>query len=288
VEKLLVAHERAGRFLAAPALEQAAREMATELTGTFAGQTVGHYEVISRLGAGGMGVVYLARDIRLERRVALKFLPLHLSLDEKEKIRFIREAKAASALDHPNIGTIYEIAETPDGQMFIAMSYYEGETLKQKIERGPLAFKEAVDIAAQITLGLAKAHSQRIVHRDIKPGNILVTPEGVVKIIDFGLAKLGGSTKITKSDTTMGTVAYISPEQARGEEVDQRTDVWSLGVVFYEMLAGQPPFPGERAEVTIHLILSRTQAPDATPRRRSCRDREDRQSGFTKESKVTL
>ena len=174
----------------------------------------------------------------------------------KKRIRFIREAKAASALDHPNIGTIYEIAETDDGQMFIVMAYYEGETLKQKIERGPLPLEEALDIAVQMARGLAKAHDRQIVHRDIKPANVIVTREAVVKVIDFGLAKLGGLTKITKTHTTMGTVAYMSPEQARGEEVDQRADVWSLGVVLYEMLSGQLPFPGAHAEAIIHAILT--------------------------------
>ncbi|HEX2522356.1 MAG TPA: serine/threonine-protein kinase, partial [Terriglobia bacterium] len=255
VEKLVSAHERARHFLGGSALEIAARDMAADASGTLIGQTLGHYEVVSRLGVGGMGVVYLARDVRLERMVALKFLPVSLSGDSDEKVRFVREAKAASALDHLNIGTIHEITETPDGQLFIVMAYYQGETLKQKIERGPLSVVEAVDIAEQVARGLAKAHSQQIVHRDIKPGNILVTPEGVVKIIDFGLAKLEGSSKITKPHTTMGTVAYLSPERARGDEVDQRTDLWSLGVVLYEMLAGQVPFQGETAEATIHLIV---------------------------------
>src|SRR2546428_99440 len=149
------------------------------------GQTVSHYRILEKLGEGGMGVVYKAQDLRLERLVALKFLPPGLSPDQEEKERFIREAKAASALDHPNIGTIHEIAETDDGQIFIVMAYYGGETLKQKIERGPLPIKEAVDIAAQIARGLTKAHSQGIVHRDIKPGNVMVTKDGLVKIIDF-------------------------------------------------------------------------------------------------------
>ena len=267
VESLLVQHTEAENFIESPALEVAAMGMmtgdSTQLTVAVqskfpsrVGQTVSHYRILEKLGEGGMGVVYKAQDLRLERLVALKFLPPHISPDEEEKIRFIREAKAASALDHPNVGTIHEIADAPDGQMFIVMAYYQGETLKQRIERGPLPVKEAVDIAAQIALGLAKAHSQGIVHRDIKPGNVMVTKDGLVKIIDFGLAKLGGLTKITQTHTTMGTVAYISPEQARGEEVDQRSDVWSLGVVLYEMLTGQLPFPGARSEAIIHAILT--------------------------------
>jgi dienelactone hydrolase len=202
-----------------------------------------------------MGIVYLSQDLRLERQVALKFLPPQVIPDADEKERFMREAKAASALDHPNIGTIHEIAESGDGQLFIVMAYYGGDTLKQKIDRGPLPLKEALEIAVQMARGLAKAHDQQIVHRDIKPANVVVTREGVVKIIDFGLAKLGGVTRITQTGTTVGTVAYMSPEQARGEEVDQRTDVWSLGVVLYEMLTGRLPFPGDHVEAIIHAIL---------------------------------
>jgi len=268
VESLLAERSEAESFIEAPAVEVAAKGMATDSeqptavtpsrwsSHSLIGQTVSHYRILEKLGEGGMGVVYKAQDLKLERLVALKFLPHHISPDAEEKIRFIREAKAASALDHPNVGTIHEIRETDDGQMFIVMAYHEGETLKQKIERGPLPVKEAVDIASQIALGLAKAHSREIVHRDIKPSNILVTPDGLVKIIDFGLAKLGGLTKITQTHTTMGTMAYISPEQARGEEVDARSDVWSLGVVLYEMLAGQLPFPGARSEAIIHAILT--------------------------------
>ncbi len=268
VESLLAQQTEAENFIEAPALEVEAKGRAKDQaestvvirsrspSHSLVGQTISHYRILEKLGEGGMGVVYKAQDLRLERLVALKFLPHHLTPEEDEKVRFIREAKAASALDHPNIGTIYEIAETEDGQMFIVMAYYEGKTLKKKIECGSLPVKEAVDIAAQIALGLAKAHSQQIVHRDVKPGNILVTPEGVVKIIDFGLAKLGGVTKITQTGTTVGTVAYISPEQARGEEVDRRTDVWSLGVVLYEMLTGQLPFPGDHVEAVLHSILT--------------------------------
>jgi serine/threonine protein kinase/formylglycine-generating enzyme required for sulfatase activity/dienelactone hydrolase len=256
VEKLLRAHEHADRFLAVPALVAAAGEITKEQTGTLIGRTLGHYEVTSRLGAGGMGVVYLARDTRLERMVALKVLPLDVIRDEEQKLRFLREAKASAALEHPNIGAIHEIAETADGQMFIVMGYYEGDSLKQRIQQGPLAVNEALDIASQIAAGLSHAHGRDVVHRDVKPGNILVTREGVVKLIDFGLAKLGGLSKITRTDRIMGTVAYLSPEQARGEGVDERTDVWSLGAVLYEMLAAQVPFHAEHPEATIHSILT--------------------------------
>jgi dienelactone hydrolase len=261
VEKLLRAHEHADGFLAASALETAAAEIAQDLTGTLVGRTLGHYHVISRLGAGGMGVVYLARDVRLERMVALKFLPLHLILDEEQRIRFLREAKASAALEHPNIGAIHEIAEAPDGQMFIVMGYYEGDTLKHRIQRGALMVKEAVDFARQIASGLSHAHGRNIVHRDVKPSNVLVTREGVVKIIDFGLAKFSGLSRITEAERVMGTLAYLSPEQARGEDVDQRTDIWSLGAVLYEMVSGQVPFQAQHREATIHCILEEKPKP---------------------------
>jgi serine/threonine protein kinase len=199
------------------------------------GQTVSHYTILEHLGEGGMGVIYKAEDLKLTRPVALKFLPPALTNDPEAKQRFVQEAKAASALDHPNICTVYEINETDDGQMFMAMACYDGETLKKKIERGPLPVERAADIARQASQGLARAHEAGIVHRDIKPANIIVTTRGEVKILDFGLAKLSGMSMMTRTGTTMGTVAYMSPEQARGEKVDQRTDLWALGVVFYQM-----------------------------------------------------
>ena len=175
------------------------------------------------------GVVYQATDPRLKRTVAIKLLPPDLTKDETAKQRFLQEAQAASALDHPNICTIHEINETDDAQLYLVMTHYEGETLKERIARGPLDLNDALDIATQVGQGLAEAHGAGIVHRDIKPANLLVTKTGVVKILDFGLAKLVGSEGVTQTGTTVGTVAYMSPEQAKGEEVDHRTDIWSLG-----------------------------------------------------------
>jgi serine/threonine-protein kinase len=209
------------------------------------GTQLGPYEIVSQLGSGGMGVVYEAKDPRLKRTVAIKLLPPDLTKDDTAKQRFLQEAQAASALDHPNICTIFEINETDDGQLYLVMAHYEGETLKERIARGPLVLDDALDIATQVGQGLAEAHGAGIVHRDIKPANLLVTKTGVVKILDFGLAKLAGSEGVTQTGTTVGTVAYMSPEQARGQEVDHRADIWSLGVVLYEMLAGTPPFQGE-------------------------------------------
>jgi non-specific serine/threonine protein kinase len=219
------------------------------------GETVSHYRITDELGGGGMGVVYRAIDTKLDRPVALKFLPSELTRDPDAKRRFIHEAKAASALQHHNICTIHEIDESDDGRMFIAMDCYEGETLKQRIARGHLAIEEAVDIAGQVAEGLAKAHAAEVVHRDIKPANIMITRDGVVKIVDFGLAKLSGQTKVTKTGTTVGTVAYMSPEQATGGEVDHRSDIWSLGVILYEMLAGKAPFRGDHEAAVLYGIV---------------------------------
>ena len=168
------------------------------------GQTVSHYKILEKLGEGGMGVVYKAEDLKLKRTVALKFLPPGLTRDKAAKTRFIHEAQAASALQHNNICAIHEIDETPEGQLFISMDCYDGETLKEKIEKGPLPLDEAVDVAIQVTDGLSEAHEAGIVHRDIKPGNILITQKGIVKILDFGLAKLAGMTKVTKTGMTLG------------------------------------------------------------------------------------
>ncbi|MBI4477777.1 MAG: protein kinase [Acidobacteria bacterium] len=221
------------------------------------GQTIGHYRIVEKLGGGGMGVVYLAEDTRLGRRVALKFLPQGLTADRDARERFMLEARAASALDHPNICTVHAIEETPDGQVFIAMAYYDGETLKKRIQRGPLPLADAVDIARQVAEGLAAAHANGIVHRDIKPANIILTSEGRAKIVDFGLAKLPEVTALTRTGTTWGTVAYMSPEQARGDAVDHRTDLWALGVVLFEMLSGRTPFSGDSSQVVMFGILNR-------------------------------
>ncbi len=213
-------------------------------------------------------MVYKAEDTKLRRHVALKLLPPHLTRNPEAKERFIHEAQAASVLDHPNICTIHEIDENDDGQMFISMACYQGETLKKKIERGPLGLREILDIAVQISRGLVKAHARGIVHRDIKPANIMITDDGIVSIMDFGLAKLADQTRLTKTGTAVGTVAYMSPEQTQGKEVDHRTDIWSLGVVLYEMLTGQLPFRGGHEQAMIYSILNAEPEPVARIRAR--------------------
>ena len=225
------------------------------------GETVSHYQILDKLGEGGMGVVYRARDTQLDRTVALKFLPPQISSRAEDKKRFIQEARAAAALDHPRICAIYEIGETDDGQIFLAMGFYPGKTLKERIEERPLPVDEALGIAIQIAQGLQEAHENHIVHRDIKSDNIMVTDKGQVKILDFGLAKLKGVTKLTREGTTLGTVAYMSPEQASGEKVDLRSDIWSLGVVLYEMLSGQVPFKGEYEQAVLYAIMNEEPEP---------------------------
>jgi serine/threonine-protein kinase len=224
------------------------------------GEKISHYRIVEQLGEGGMGVVYKAEDTKLERMVALKFLPLQATGSKEEKSRFVNEAQAAARLNHPNICTIYAIEES-QGKAFIAMEYIEGLSLKEKIESGPLSLDKAVDLVIQVAEGLREAHKKGIIHRDIKSANIMVTEDGRAKIMDFGLAKLAGRTQLTKSGTTLGTVAYMSPEQARGQGVDHRTDIWSLGIVLYEMLTGSFPFKGDYEQAVIFSILNEDPVP---------------------------
>ena len=229
----------------------------------FIGRQIENYKITELLGAGGMGIVYKAEDIDLGRPVALKFLPPTLSNNAKARERFITEARAASQLDHPNICSIYQIGRTEEGWIFIAMAFYDGITLKQILEKGNIPSNLALDYALQITRGLAKAHQNKIVHRDIKPANLMVTRDDTVKILDFGLAKIADQ-QLTQTGQTMGTVSYMSPEQARGEKNDHRTDIWSLGVLMYEMMSGQRPFKGNNAQATIFNLLNEEPVPLAT------------------------
>ncbi|MDX1419568.1 MAG: protein kinase [Rubricoccaceae bacterium] len=263
---LLAAHARAPDYLdrlAAQVLPPALSASASATSDS--GRVTGRYEILERLGSGGMGVVYKARDPALDRLVALKFLPSHLTADPSARARLQREARAASALDHPHIATIYEIGEASDGRLFIAMAYYDGETVQERLKRGPLPIPDAADLTGQVARGLAAAHSRDIVHRDVKPANLIVTSRGIAKIVDFGVAKVAGS-ELTGEGVLLGTVAYMSPEQTRGRAVDHRTDLWSLGVVLYEMLTGERPFRGPTAELVVTGI--RNDEPPALTQRR--------------------
>ncbi|HSP87045.1 MAG TPA: serine/threonine-protein kinase, partial [Ignavibacteriaceae bacterium] len=217
---------------------------------------------MEKLGEGGMGVVYKAEDTKLKRLVALKFLPPELTRNSDAKERFITEAQAASALDHPGILTIYEINETNEGQVFISMACYGGEILKKKIEQSTLEIDEVINIAIQIADGLSRAHEAGIIHRDVKPANIMVTDRNEVKILDFGLAKiLSKQSEVTRMGTITGTVKYMSPEQIRGENIDHRTDIWSLGILLYEMVTSQAPFKGEYEQAIIYSIMNEQHKP---------------------------
>ena len=270
VQSLVAAHERSG------ALDRLGPEVASitaELRGAsamLAGRTIGHYRVVERIGGGGMGVIYKALDTRLGRTVALKFLKPRLDADDSAAERFRQEARAAGALEHPNICTIYDIGETEDGRLFLAMPLYDGGTLEQRIKRGPLAIADATDVAVQMLRGLAKAHGRGIIHRDIKPANVFITMDGVVKLLDFGIAKLADVSLTGPASRPLGTVAYMSPEQAHGTPVDHRTDLWSSGAVLYEMLSGRRPYPrgvpGATAEARASAPASLVgQRPDVTP-----------------------
>ena len=284
VQQMLDAHERGGGILEQPmptppvgrGWADRPDQLPRVLLGSVEERRVGPYQLVGEIAKGGMGIVVKARDSRLDRDVALKFLPPILRADPRLEARFRSEARAASALDHPNIYTLYDIGETEDGDLYIAMAYYPGQTLAQRIARGPLPIAEAVEIAAQVARGLGRAHEANIIHRDVKPANLMLTETAEpgdgdrlhpdrrrpdrVKILDFGIAKLEGS-QLTQTGGAGGTLAYMSPEQLREETVDARTDLWSLGVVLYEMLAGAPPFGQEIPSEVLHAILERPQRP---------------------------
>src|SRR5882762_2493905 len=224
------------------------------------GQTISHYKITDKLGAGGMGVVYKALDVKLERVVALKFLPNGLSVSDRDKQNLLREARAASALDHPNIGVIHGIEESEDRQLFIVMGYYEGETLAQKLSRGVIPVRESLDIAIQILRGLSSAHARNIVHRDVKPSNIIMTNDKVAKIVDFGLARVVATASATQSISSTGTLPYMAPEQILGEAIDQRCDIWALGVILIQMITGSHPFVRPNKGAITFAILNQPPA----------------------------
>ena len=269
VEALIAAHEQSGEFLDTPAFEVATSKLPLDRADSLVNRIVGHYKILGALGAGGMGEVYLAQDTRLGRKIALKVLPREFTTDADRVRRFEQEARAASALSHPNVCVIHEIGDTEDGRRFITMEYIEGTTLRQQLAQKRLTLMEALDFAIQIASGLAVAHAAGIVHRDIKPENVMLRDDGLVKVLDFGLAKLTQQTTETDTEALMrsmvntgsgmiiGTVAYMSPDQARGLAVDLRTDIWSLGVLLYEMIAGRAPFVGATPSDMLVSILER-------------------------------
>src|SRR3989441_11740620 len=276
VESLLGSEDGAGSFLAAGAMRDAAKMLVEDESLSLVGKQIGHYHVLSLLGSGGMGEVYLAEDTRLKRKVALKLLPAELTANRDRLRRFEQEAQAASGLNHPNIITIHEIGQA-DGLNFIVTEFIAGETLRQRMATARLNLATVLDVATQTAGALAAAHAAGIVHRDLKPENIMVRPDGLIKVLDFGLAKL---TELRTSDVDteartvarvdtkmaaiMGTAQYMSPEQARGLKVDARTDIFSLGVVVYEMLAGRAPFLGETTADTISVLLQKEPQPLST------------------------
>src|SRR5499426_877163 len=279
VERMLVAREQAGSFLNEPAFYSGSNPLIEKHSDSLIGSVIGHYQLLSKLGEGGMGEVFLAQDERLGRRVALKVLPAEFTSNRDRLRRFEQEARAASALNHPNIITIHEIGQTKieSGDLhFIAQEFIEGQTLRRRIEQGALSLLDALDVAIQAASALQVAHAESIVHRDIKPENIMLRPDGFIKILDFGLAKLlaplpaQSRYEVEKSTLApgrtapgmiLGTASYMSPEQARGLEVDARSDIWSLGVVLYETLTGQEPFKGETFTDVIVSIIERDPPP---------------------------
>ncbi len=278
VEALLAADEQAGGLLEESVDDYAAALLAepSESAGSDSvplGRQLGPYRVVREIGSGGMGVVYEGWDTRLDRRVALKLLPPEWGRSAGAKERFVREARAAAALDHPNICTVHDVGESDDGQLFIVMAYYQGDTLERRIARGPIPPAEARDLAIQIARGLERAHAAGVIHRDVKPSNVMVTEtrsdivptEPVTadraKILDFGIARVAGEAGLTRAGGSPGTPAYMSPEQASGDPIDERTDIWSLGVILYEMLAGRRPFHGDHPQALVHAILERDPEP---------------------------
>jgi serine/threonine protein kinase/DNA-binding NarL/FixJ family response regulator len=274
VEKLLANHSESERFLSRPALDVAAEMLAKNRTPFAPGKQISHYRILSLLGTGGMGEVYLAEDTRLDRKVAIKLLGEEFNRNEDRLRRFIREAKTASALNHPNILTVYDIGKTGSDAHFLATEYIEGETLRHHIRHSRMKIREVLDIVVQVASALSSSHQAGIVHRDIKPENLMIRPDGIVKVLDFGLAKLSekptttdGAEAPARSSTEtlpgiiMGTVQYMSPEQARGKEIDARTDIFSLGIVLYEMVAGRPPFSGESSTDVLAAILEKEPPP---------------------------
>src|SRR2546426_11508737 len=284
VESLISAHEEDEDFLNLSAYEMAAEMLSDPGPELTAGQQLGPYTILSSLKAGGMGEVYLAQDVRLGRKIALKLLPREFATDEQRVRRFEQEARAASALNHPNVCVIHEIGWAEDGRHFMAMEFIDGLTLRQRILQKRLTLKEALDVAAQVAWALEAAHAAGIVHRDIKPENIMLRRDGYVKVLDFGIAKLNArpsrprnpheASTVARLDTApgtlIGTVKYMSPEQLREQEVDQRTDIWSLGVVLYEMVTGFTPFEADATNDIIAVILQKQPArldfdPDEVP-----------------------
>src|SRR5262245_57126380 len=274
VEVLLASDQRAGRFIEKSAVGLATKVIQNQEADSLVGQTIDHYKISESIGTGGMGEVYLATDIVAGRKAALKLLPLRFTGDAARLKRFEQEAHAVVALNHPNVVTVYEIGEDHSIH-YIASELIEGETLRQRLTRGPMQLSEAVDVAIQVASALAAAHQAGIVHRDIKPENIMLRPDGYVKVLDFGIAKLAesafagatadGAGSITLADTSLGsilgTVRYMSPEQSCGAHVNKTTDIWSVGVVLYEMITGHTPFTGDTPQDIMFSILEKEPPP---------------------------